>query len=101
MKPIECTSDFIYFIDDDELYSNRVSYEVIADPPVDAQDLAQQLVNGWYKVELALGEDLREVDARSDYQPDTWYIVKGKGSMIKINVRLPETVQTYEALISF
>ena len=47
MKPIECTSDFIYFIEDDELYSNRVSYEVIADSPVDAQDLAQQLVNGW------------------------------------------------------
>lgn len=100
MKPMECTSDFIYFLDDDELYSNRVSYELIASP-VDAQDLAQQRINGWYKVELALGEDLNEVDPRNRYENDSWYIVGGQGSMMGIRLKDPNSVQKYEALISF
>jgi len=67
MKPLECTSEFIYFIEGDELYSNKVSFEVIVGSPVDAQDLAQQRVNGWYKVELAFGEDLNKVAVRPEY----------------------------------
>jgi hypothetical protein len=98
MKPLECTSDFIYFIEDDELYSNKVSYEVIVGSPVDAQDLAQQRINGWYKVELALGEDLNKVAVRPEYEPDSWYIVD---SMMGVKLKGPVDVQKYEALISF
>jgi hypothetical protein len=97
MKPPKCTSDLIYFIEDDELYSNRVSYEVIADSPVDAQDLAQQRVSGYHKVELALGDHLQEVDTE-DYEPDSWYIVGGQGGSRN---RLADSVRTWEALISF
>lgn len=100
MKPPKCTSDLIYFIEDDELYSNKVSYEVIADSPVDAQDLAQQRVSGYYKVELALGEDLQEVDTE-DYEPDSWYIVGGQGNMMGIRLQNADSVRAYEALISF
>ena len=101
MKALKCTSDFIYFIADDELYSNRVSYELIARAPVDAQDLAQQKINGWYKVELALGEDLNEVSTRAEYEPDSWYIVGGQGSMLGVRLKNPNSVRKYEALISF
>jgi hypothetical protein len=101
MKPIECTSDYIFFIDENEIYSNSVSYELINDSP-DAQDLAGLRVKGWYRVELALGEDLRDnFDARNNYRPDSWYIVKGEGNMMRLNVRLPRSIETYEALISF
>ena len=101
MKPPKCESDFIYFIEDDELYSNRVSYEVIARSPVDAQDIARQRCNGWYKVELALGEDLNEVATRPEYEPDSWYIVGGQGSMLGVRLKSPNSVKKYEALISF
>ena len=101
MKPLECTSDFIYFIEKDQLYSNRVSFEVIADSPVDAQDLAQQRVNGWYKVELADGEDLNKVAVRPEYEPDSWYIVGGQGSLLGVKLKNPESVRKYAALISF
>ena len=94
----ECTSDFIYFVEDDELYLNSVSYEVIADSPVDAQDLARKPVEGWRRVKLALGEDLNEVSARAEYEPDSWYIVD---SMMGVKLKGPVDVQKYEALISF
>ncbi len=100
MQPIECKSDYIYFIDENELYSNRVSYELINDSP-DAQDLAGLRVKGWYKVELALGEDLRKFDARNDYRPDSWYIVGGQGNLMGIRLKKPGRVETYEALVSF
>ena len=98
MKPLECTSDFIYFIKDDELYSNKVSYEVIVGSPVDAQDLAQQRVQGWRRVKLALGEDLNEASARPEFRDDRWYIVD---SMMGVKLKGPVDVQKYEALISF
>lgn len=101
MKPLECTSDFIYFIEDDELYSNKVSYEVIVGSPVDAQDLAQQRVNGWYKVELALGEDLNKVATRPEYEPDSWYIIKGPVPTGFVRLKNPESFRKYAALISF
>ena len=101
MKPLECTSDFIYFIEGDELYSNKVSFEVIVGSPVDAQDLAQQRVNGWYKVELAFGEDLNKVAVRPEYEPESWYIVGGQGSMLGVRLKNPESVRKYAALISF
>jgi hypothetical protein len=94
----ECTSDFIYFVENDELYSNRVNYEVIARSPVDAQDLAQQRVQGWRRVKLALGEDLNEVSARPEYEDESWYIVD---SMMGVKLKGPVDVQKYEALISF
>jgi len=94
----ECTSDFIYFVEDDELYSNRVNYEVIAHSPVDAQDLAQQRVQGWRRVKLALGEDLNEASASSEFRDDRWYIVD---SMMGVKLKGPVDVQKYEALISF
>lgn len=100
MKPPKCTSDIIYFIEDDELYSNRVSYEVIARSPVDAQDLAQQKANGYYKVELAYGEDLQAVDTE-DYESDSWYIVGGQGNTMGIRLQNADSIRTYEALISF
>ena len=98
MKPLECTSDFIYFIEDDELYSNKVSYEVIVGSPVDAQDLAQQRVQGWRRVKLALGEDLNEASDRPEYEDESWYIVD---SMMGVKLKGPAAVQKYEALISF
>ena len=101
MKALKCTSDFIYFIDDDELYSNRVSYELIANSPVDAQDIAQKRVGGWYKVELALGEDLNEL-VPGDYEDDSWYIVGGQGPAMGIRLKDPSMkLRKYEALISF
>lgn len=101
MKPIECTSDFIYFLEEDELHSNSVSYEIIAKSPVEALDIAGQNVNGWYKVELAHGEDLSKVDRKHEYDLDTWYIVGGRGNMMGIRLKNPGSVKTYEALISF
>jgi hypothetical protein len=94
----ECTSEYIYFIEDDELYLNSVSYEVIADSPVDAQDLARKPVKGWRRVKLALGEDLNEVSVRPEYEDQSWYIVD---SMMGVKLKGPVDVQKYEALISF
>lgn len=95
MKPIECTSDYIYFTKQDELYLNSVSYERFSKSP-DAQELASLRIKGWYNVELALGSDLG-----NNYDPDSWYIVKGHINMKRINAKIPRGVETYEALISF
>ena len=57
MKPEECTSDFIYFIEEDALLDNRRSGRRPI-TPVDGHDLAHQRVNGWQRVMLSAGYDL-------------------------------------------
>jgi hypothetical protein len=105
MKPQLCTSDFIYFIDDDELYSNRVSYKLIASN-CDAHDLAHQRVNGWRRVMLSLAEDLRaevrlKLEREGAYEPETWFIVAEPGAKGSFPRPYGKLEFEYEALISF
>jgi hypothetical protein len=103
MKPIECTSDFIYFIEQDVIYSNRVSFEPVTDPPVDGQDLAGMRVNGWRRVMLCLGQNIPRASRRDRnvYDEDTWYIVAEPTRNGDFKMPLGDPEFEYEALISF
>ena len=103
MKPELCTSDFIYFIEDDALLDNRGSGRRPI-TPVDGHDLAHQRVNGWQRVMVSQGSDLNPTGARRSrqmYEEDSWYIVAMPTSGGNFPRPYGDPEFEYEALISF
>lgn len=104
MEPQLCTSDYIYFIEEDALLDNRSSGRR-PQTPVDAHDLASQRVNGWQRVMLSAGYDLprgaRSGSSGGRYDEDAYYIVAmpDKKGLFKRPYGDPEF--EFEALISF
>lgn len=104
MEPKLCTSDFIYFVEEDALLDNKVSGRKPISP-VDALDLAAQRVNGWQRVMLSSGSNLprgaRPGRGGGMYNKDAYYIVAmpDKKGLFKRPYGDPEF--EIEALISF
>jgi hypothetical protein len=104
MKPEECTSDFIYFIEEDALLDNRRSGRRPI-TPVDGHDLAHQRVNGWQRVMLSAGYDLpkgaRSGSGGSGYDEDAYYIVAMPERNGQFARPYGDPEFEFEALISF
>lgn len=68
-------SDYIYFLDDQELYLNRPSYKRLGGP----EELSKALVSAWKKVRVAVGEDIHDIVPGNDIdlgtQSDKWFVV--------------------------
>ena len=100
MKPTLCKSDYIYFVKDDEVYSNRVHFELVIDSPVDKDDLDGLRANEWRRVWLSEGEDLREV-SKGHFKPGEWYIVADDRKKSDLAFDMLALGKAYEAHISF
>ena len=68
-------SDYIYFLDDQELYLIKPSYRRLGGP----EELSKALARGWKKVRVAVGQDIHELIPRNDIdlgtQSDKWFVV--------------------------
>ena len=104
MEPKLCTSDFIYFIEEDALLDNRRSGSRPI-TPVDGHDLAHQRVNGWQRVMLSAGYDLpkgaRSGSGDSRYDENAYYIVAMPDKKGQFARPYGDPEFEFEALISY
>lgn len=104
MEPELCTSDFIYFIEQDALLDNMVSGRE-PQTPVDAHDLASMPVNGWQRVMLSAGYNLprgaRSGSSGGRYNENAFYIVAMPDKNGKFKRPYGDPEFELEALISF
>lgn len=75
MKPQLVTADYIFFLDDLELFKMPDYYE----PYGGAEDLLNLPVKNWTRVNVALGEDVEELGMGqvSMDQKEKWFAVGG------------------------
>lgn len=73
------TSEYIYFLDDEELYRNEPNYERIGGPEALFHVTRDEVKKGWKKARLAVGEDIHEVIPGNKIdlgkESDVWFIV--------------------------